>query len=1300
MKSINFIAALIALLSMVISPAYCQINGCFDDFGGNLKMLAHPYFSYHQANGRLRVEVRVPNGARWQGFVYEIGDTLDLSNHGMLNLRLKSDFDFLLTVYLIDVAGLYKTANQRILKSDSYVDYFIQFEMTAGFDRQHITRLQFTPNGNTPDGVIGTIWLDELRVGSFATPRANIAGITEQRFFVGSQQNQLKVLDLKNASHLVAAGASASIANIQISDIRNGSATVIFDCLPQVTGRDTLLITAVGLSGFANNSLPVPFLIEDNAPPSVDPIADRSAQVGDTVLVQLSGISDGNQTVEQVITISATSQNHVALPDSNIKIRYQETATVADLLLIPRSPAKNIQITLTLDDGFAYNHITQQSFILDCYQQFNHPPTLDEIPNQLVYLVFGTQVIKLTGIGDGDDGSQTLTIVASSSDTGVVKTADLLVNYLPGASVADLVFTPSALGKTEITITITDDGGNPDNNGDAQISRSFVIESAPLPQSGLAVPLEKFGAGKVTMLEHPGDWNVEGYGATQKPELGTFHGKENVLKIATSNKTCWTGIWYLFDELDLSQHRYMCYDIFFEGGSFSNGGKTHSYVWDVNDNRNLPRAHDQRKTVPAGQWRTVFMDYRGAGGMNTDAGQEIDAKRINRILINYATDFVWPFPVNSGTVYLANIKVGSAVPDSLIPKLKPVCTIDPIPDQTVTTQAGQQQIQLTGIGNGVTVGIADTIIAVSKQPTFVPDPIVSRINPNGTAHLTFEIGNTPGTADITVTVKAQGSSDYSDNFKIYVVDPSTADAVTLTLDLRQRFQTIRGFGTFEFSDRQNYIDTYTTDLGASAIRIGLIGNQIEPVNDNSDPNVLNMYGLNYDAFDFDYFRQLKAKGIETFILTSWSPPAWMKRNLSLSYGYAEAPNYEATDNILEPFYYDEFAESMVAAIRMFRERAGIELYAIGPQNEPAFNEPYPSAVLSPVKYAELIAVIGPRLHREGLATKIYMPEQVFSQSHYSMEQYINALRLNTTADQFTGIIATHGYAADGIGEQNPTYQGWTDLWNGSQSCGYPKELWMSETYPEYRNWQSAFSLAGAIHGALVHGNVSLWTLWSIEGTLMDKGKPTASFYTSKNYYKFIRPGAQRIAVSENHNDLLASAFIDPRNRLLTSVLINKSTQPLKVTVSGDSIPTRFDRYVTAEHINFQFSGSVAAGQMIILPAKSVTTLVGSMAGELTGLTDVTGSPQECQLYQNYPNPFNAVTHIEFSLARPGEVMLDIYNILGQKVRTLAQGYYQAGQHRIVWDSKNDGDQWVASGIYFYRFRSDKFIMTRKCILLR
>jgi len=78
--------------------------------------------------------------------------------------------------------------------------------------------------------------------------------------------------------------------------------------------------------------------------------------------------------------------------------------------------------------------------------------------------------------------------------------------------------------------------------------------------------------------------------------------------------------------------------------------------------------------------------------------------------------------------------------------------------------------------------------------------------------------------------------------------------------------------------------------------------------------------------------------------------------------------------------------NIVAALLMLNEESGIEVVAVGPQNEPASNEPYPSGIPSPQKFAELIAVIGPRFESEGINTHIMMPEQVFSQSSYSMEQ--------------------------------------------------------------------------------------------------------------------------------------------------------------------------------------------------------------------------------------------------------------------------------------------------------------------------
>jgi hypothetical protein len=75
-------------------------------------------------------------------------------------------------------------------------------------------------------------------------------------------------------------------------------------------------------------------------------------------------------------------------------------------------------------------------------------------------------------------------------------------------------------------------------------------------------------------------------------------------------------------------------------------------------------------------------------------------------------------------------------------------------------------------------------------------------------------------------------------------------------------------------------------------------------------------------------------------------------------------------------------------------------------------------------------------------------------------------------------------------------------------------------------------------------------------------------------------------------------------------------------------------------------------------------------------------PQRFELYQNYPNPFNPETAISFALPEAGNVTLDVFDLMGRQVADLAQGRFEAGVHRVVWNAAG-----VSSGIYFYRLQS-------------
>ena len=95
-------------------------------------------------------------------------------------------------------------------------------------------------------------------------------------------------------------------------------------------------------------------------------------------------------------------------------------------------------------------------------------------------------------------------------------------------------------------------------------------------------------------------------------------------------------------------------------------------------------------------------------------------------------------------------------------------------------------------------------------------------------------------------------------------------------------------------------------------------------------------------------------------------------------------------------------------------------------------------------------------------------------------------------------------------------------------------------------------------------------------------------------------------------------------------------------------------------------------------------------------------PVATQLSGNYPNPFNPSTTISFSLNTENteNTEIVIYNLKGQKVKTLVKDMLPAGNHQVIWNGKDDNGKQVSSGIYFYKLKTDNFEKTRKMILLR
>ncbi|MEK6570404.1 MAG: FlgD immunoglobulin-like domain containing protein, partial [Bacteroidota bacterium] len=96
-----------------------------------------------------------------------------------------------------------------------------------------------------------------------------------------------------------------------------------------------------------------------------------------------------------------------------------------------------------------------------------------------------------------------------------------------------------------------------------------------------------------------------------------------------------------------------------------------------------------------------------------------------------------------------------------------------------------------------------------------------------------------------------------------------------------------------------------------------------------------------------------------------------------------------------------------------------------------------------------------------------------------------------------------------------------------------------------------------------------------------------------------------------------------------------------------------------------------------------------------------GIPTEYALSQNYPNPFNPTTLINFDLPKQSPVRLEIYDMLGQKVKTLINGeVMDPGYYKVTWNGTNQSGTTVASGVYYYRIVADKFASLKKMLLLK
>ncbi|RQW07723.1 MAG: T9SS C-terminal target domain-containing protein, partial [Calditrichaeota bacterium] len=119
------------------------------------------------------------------------------------------------------------------------------------------------------------------------------------------------------------------------------------------------------------------------------------------------------------------------------------------------------------------------------------------------------------------------------------------------------------------------------------------------------------------------------------------------------------------------------------------------------------------------------------------------------------------------------------------------------------------------------------------------------------------------------------------------------------------------------------------------------------------------------------------------------------------------------------------------------------------------------------------------------------------------------------------------------------------------------------------------------------------------------------------------------------------------------------------------------------------------------PDRELVTVPVHMIVGLTALENRENIiPSRLELFQNYPNPFNPETTIKYSLPEENNVELVVYNLLGQKVKTLVLQRQRAGYHSIAWDGRNDNGAEAGAGVYVYRLKADSRTIIRKMVLVK
>lgn len=522
------------------------------------------------------------------------------------------------------------------------------------------------------------------------------------------------------------------------------------------------------------------------------------------------------------------------------------------------------------------------------------------------------------------------------------------------------------------------------------------------------------------------------------------------------------------------------------------------------------------------------------------------------------------------------------------------------PSRGGADSGGGSGIASTPLADGGTSNTGGTNTA-GAQPT-VANGATSGKSDGGTANATGGKTSTGGRSSIA------GTSGDGTNTGGSTTAAGSAGQPNVTVDIGTQFQTIEGFGFFGAQD--------VWWNNASALWSDAWGNQV--INDLGLTMWRSEYYSEESNQDANWEKQLPVvTGLKRladanrvplkFIYTVWTPPSSMKCTVD-SVQAGRSPCTKHPDGLknggtLDPSKYNAFADWLIQGVKNYAD-AGVELYALSPQNEPMFVEPYNSAVydIDPDErnsYSRMIQAVAPLVKQAYPDVKIFGTENMLE---LEGQEWFYSAYMDDAAWRHFDVLAYHGYH-DGVaptsGSQLATYWDYVRT-NWAEPHG--KTSWMTETSGYTDTWSGnsgARALGYAIFSALAYGQISAWVWWqgselggapgqyTLMGGTQYLGK---RYYVSKQFYRFIRPGAKMVKVTSNDSNLFVVAFSHVALGATTLVAINTASEDKKLALGGAGAPSTYEAYRTSASEDCATLGTVTNGQ-ITLKADSITTLV-------------------------------------------------------------------------------------------------------------